>query len=241
MSNSTIIQDLTKELPRDPKLAILQFARTVRAYCRKISPNKLEQKDAVAIFLFYAKFIRRFDIYVDFSIDTDRVQSVAQDAVTEVTDRIISNEAKILEASISSEVDDVISVFSASVDDDGFGVARLNSQEKQKIHDHLSNIRNLIEESEISQKKKNALFDRLNSLVSEVDAYGTRTDRFFAFLGDIAFVAGDMTKKAKPLFDEVKDMMKIVSRSRARQEGVSLPPGDETVLLPPPTGSNIGD
>jgi hypothetical protein len=53
-------------------------------------------------------------------------------------------------------------------------------------------------------------------------------------MGDVAFVMGDMAEKAKPLINEVKEMMRIVTRSRARQEGVSLPPGDDVILLPKP-------
>jgi hypothetical protein len=44
-----------------------------------------------------------------------------------------------------------------------------------------------------------------------------------------------MAEKAKPLFKEVKEMMRILARSRARQEGVSLPPGDDVILLPKPS------
>ena len=34
---------------------------------------------------------------------------------------------------------------------------------------------------------------------------------------------------------ELKDMLKIVSKARARHEGLKLPAGDEILLLPEPT------
>lgn len=156
-----------------------------------------------------------------------------------VTKSIILSEPKLFESKTKLEIDEIIGRYISNIDEDSFGFAKLNSQEKNKIYEHISRIRLLIEASDLPDRKKNALFERLSSLAGEVDQYGTRTDQFFAFMGDVAFVMGDMTKKAKPLIDEVKDMMKILSRSRARQEGVSLPPGDETVLLPPPEDGEI--
>jgi hypothetical protein len=118
--------------------------------------------------------------------------------------------------------------------DETFGLARLNEEERAKIHAHIDNVRAIIGTSILSDRKKNALYERLNRLAGEVNAHGTRTERFFSFMGDIAFVMGDMAEKAKPLFKEVKEMMRIVARSRARQEGISLPPGDDVILLPKP-------
>jgi hypothetical protein len=64
---------------------------------------------------------------------------------------------------------------------------------------------------------------------------GTRTDRFFAFASELGFSIGQFTKDAKPAIDELKDMLKIVSKARARHEGLKLPAGDEILLLPEPT------
>jgi hypothetical protein len=95
-------------------------------------------------------------------------------------------------------------------------------------------MRAIIESSPLSVRKKNALYARLNNLAREVDAHGTRTDQFFAFAGDLAFVLGDMATKAKPFLEEVRETLRVVSRARARQEGVSLPAGDEPLHLPSP-------
>lgn len=63
---------------------------------------------------------------------------------------------------------------------------------------------------------------------------GTRTDRFFAFASEVAFNAADFEKNARPVFDQLKDILKIVTRSRARHEGLALPAGDEILSLPKP-------
>jgi hypothetical protein len=232
----TIIQELSNDLPKDPILAIAQFARNVKIIVplRKQEEN-FSSKDGFAIISFFKKFMNKFSINIDISsIYYDQKETYSFNHVMGVADKIISAELGLLEDTIASEVDGVIGQYGANIDVNGFGFARLNATEKNKIHEHISRIRSLIDASDLPDRKKNALFERLNSLAGEVDQYGTRTDQFFAFMGDVAFVMGDMTNKAKPLIAEVKDMMKILSRSRARQEGVSLPPGDETVLLPPP-------
>jgi hypothetical protein len=65
-------------------------------------------------------------------------------------------------------------------------------------------VRSIIQKSKIADRKKNALFERLSDLEREVNTHGTRTDRFFAFAGDVGFVLGDMANKAKPLIVESK-------------------------------------
>jgi len=125
--------------------------------------------------------------------------------------------------------------YSDAVDETTFGVAKLNEEEKKSILSHLEKARVIVERSQLSDRKKNALFGRLAELHREVNLTGTRTDRFFALAGDTAFVLGAMAANAKPFLQEVKEILKIVGRSRARQEGVSLPPGDETLRLPSPS------
>ncbi|MGV2017789.1 hypothetical protein [Agrobacterium sp. 22-223-1] len=136
------------------------------------------------------------------------------------------------------EVDRLLDGYESVVHDaDAFGIAALSGEEKSFLHEHLENIRKIIQESPIPSKKKNALFHRLQALRSEVDSIGTKTDRFFAFAGDIAFVLGEMAEKAKPALDEVKEILKIIRGSRARTEQVQLPQ-DETLNLPSPDANS---
>jgi|SRR5665811_142005 hypothetical protein len=114
------------------------------------------------------------------------------------------------------------------------GYAVLEPDEKKEIHKHIEKIRALVEGSGLEDRKKNNLFSRLAGLVSEVNRNGTRTDRFFAFASELGFSIGQFTKDAKPAIDELKDMLKIVSKARARHEGLKLPAGDEILLLPEP-------
>src|SRR5262249_17511719 len=108
-----------------------------------------------------------------------------------------------------------------------FGYAILEPDEKTEIQAHIEKIRQLIEDSGLEDKKKNALLGRLTELSREVNRNGTRTDMFYAFASEFAFCMSQFSKKAKPAIDDVKDILRIVTRARARNEGIKLPAGDE--------------
>jgi hypothetical protein len=117
-----------------------------------------------------------------------------------------------------------------------FGYAVLTSEEKEKIHSHLSRVRKIIERSQLDDRKKNSLFDSLSKLERDVDRNGTPTDRFFAFMGDMGFCLGELAHSAGPAIKEVKEILKIITQARARNEQVQLPPSGEILTLPePPT------
>jgi hypothetical protein len=89
-----------------------------------------------------------------------------------------------------------------------FGYAVLEPDEKAEIHKHIEKIRELIEESGLEDRKKNALFGRLTELSKEVNRNGTRTDGFFAFASEFAFCMGQFSKRAKPAIDDLKDILR---------------------------------
>ncbi len=115
-----------------------------------------------------------------------------------------------------------------------FGYARLDPTEKDDLHNHLNHIREIIERSEIPDNKKNALFKKLNELSAEVDRTGTRTDGFLGLIGDLGVRLGQFGEDAKPLTKELKSLLRIVMRSRARAEDIALPKSKEFPLLGPP-------
>jgi hypothetical protein len=224
----SLAADAAKNLPKEPRQALITFAE--RAMDIVQSQNELSIEDSEFITQFVLKFTKKFNI----SIPAGLVQGPAQQRAKSVVVWISTHfKSALVRDSVSIEVDDVIDEF-LDRQDETFGLAHLNDEEKTKIHSKINHIREIIASSSLSDRKKNALYDRLNRLAGEVDAYGTRTERFFSFMGDIAFVIGGMADKAKPLLNEAKEMMRIVARSRGRQEGVSLPPGDDVILLPKP-------
>jgi hypothetical protein len=114
------------------------------------------------------------------------------------------------------------------------GYAVLDGEEKKEIHRHLAKIRSIIEGSSLDDRKKNSLFERLSDLAREVDRNGTRTDRFFAFAGELSFYIGQFAENAKPAIEQAKSILKIIWRARERHDGTKLPRPDDELLLPEP-------
>ncbi|WP_271186686.1 hypothetical protein [Maricaulis virginensis] len=149
---------------------------------------------------------------------------------TDATDHLVEILRVISELEAEAVVDQLFEDIEACQEPIGF--AKLNENEKSQIHSLLAKIRQLIESSDISDRKKNALYHRLAALHEEVDLVATSTDRFFAFMGDIAFTAGEMAKNAKPVVDAFKEIMSVLNSRRAEDEGVRLPSPDEILRLP---------
>jgi hypothetical protein len=117
------------------------------------------------------------------------------------------------------------------------GYAILEGEEKKKLHEHLEKIRSIVEASPLDDRKKNSLFAYINDLSREIDRNGTRTDRFFAFAGELGFYIGQFAKSAKPAVDEAKAILKIIWQARERHDGTKLPRPDDVLLLPEPEDS----
>ena len=109
-----------------------------------------------------------------------------------------------------------------AIPEEAFGVAELTEDEKIKMRRHISSMQEIIDHSEISDKKKRKLFDRLNLMANEVDRPGTRTDEFVSFLTDLGFAVSGFARGAKPALDEAREMVTTVLNARARKEGVAL-------------------
>ncbi|WP_238122658.1 MULTISPECIES: hypothetical protein [unclassified Xanthobacter] len=146
---------------------------------------------------------------------------------------LYENDTKKLEET----VDEQIELWLSEAESKSFGYAKLNASEKELVITHIEKIRLLIDESSLSQSKKIKLFNRLSSLYNEILRDNTKTDDFFAFMGDLAFTVGEMAQKAKPAIDEFKAIMRIVMGGRARKEGVLLPTEDDLPQLPAPEHS----
>jgi hypothetical protein len=234
-----LLDSITKNLPKNPSEAILLLAARIEEKIIEPETHVGTALEYRAIARFIVRFCEKFDLPINFKgisvagIDLDD-EGDALNFLEKHVEALQKFESSLEDRKADAEIENLLSKYETALPGEVFGLARLNADEKKKVHAHLQKIRTVISESALSDRKKNALFDRVNGLAKEVDAHGTQTDRFFAFAGDVGFVLGDMAKKAKPLLHEVKEVLRIVSRSRARQEGISLPPGDEVLQLAPP-------
>jgi hypothetical protein len=117
------------------------------------------------------------------------------------------------------------------------GYAHLTPDEKKAIHKDLDKIRKTIEASALDDRKKRAIYSRLNKFAAEVDKNGTNTDVFFAFVGELSFAFKGAEEQNRPIIEHIKDMLKIIYNRRAEDEGNALPAPANLPRLPPQSGT----
>lgn len=212
-------QHFLADLPIEPAEAIIVLGERSQEWLD--SPGEpSDQANKIFITEILLQFIKRYELDIDISkIDP---------ANPDIADYV----AAITKFSAAHEVGKLLDNYEIASGRDALGIAKLTADEKSKLHKHIDRIRKIVEKSPLSTRKKTKLFARLNELAAEVDMEGTPTDRFFALAGDAAFVTGEMAEKAKPFLKEVKEILKIISRSRAKTEGIDLPKGQEPLQLP---------
>jgi|HubBroStandDraft_3_1064219.scaffolds.fasta_scaffold81698_2 hypothetical protein len=235
-------QAIFSDLPEDPYAGSFELLKRVEAKVLPGSPREAEYSAACGIFeAFYEanawtspKAVNVSRGLAESSETTDRAIQRVRDGwrlqYEAYRDQIIANHQHAIKAAAA---DSLSAISKAAI-----GYAILDSEEKNEIQVHLEKVRKIIEESNLDDRKKNSLFERLSELVKEVNRNGTRTDRFFAFASELGFSAGQFAKNSKPLFDEVTTLLKIITRARSRSEGISLPPGGEVLLLPQPNSES---
>lgn len=226
------VEAFLKELDPDPKIASKQLMQ--RFDSLYWNDGKADcGPDSIAAHNLMIEFVTRAGLNdqglneVDIEIGVEDFKS---ESLT-LTYMIDKHNSLALQESVKSTAHDFFDDYFGKGNYD-FGFAVLDKSEKLEIHGHLNRIRELIDSSDLSTRKKNRLFQKLSKLAAEVDKNGTDTDAFFAFLGDAGFALGEMAENAEPFTNEVKDMMRIVFRSREKQEGISLPAPDQNPLLP---------
>lgn len=112
-----------------------------------------------------------------------------------------------------------------------FGYAKLDQTEKQEIHAKLNHIRQIVDGSSLSDRKKTAILNKLTALSKEVDKNGTQIDQWMGLWPTVGLAIGEFAENAKPAIEDAKDIARIIFRAQARNEGVALPPPDEFKLL----------
>jgi len=112
---------------------------------------------------------------------------------------------------------------------DQFSV-ELDAKAKSDIHDHIGKIRQVIEQADLDQNKKNALFDRLTALAAEVDRNRTR---FGAFTSN-ALVLAVVADKYISLMRFISPMLERLGKAKSDEETHGLPPPKRRAILEPP-------
>ncbi len=116
----------------------------------------------------------------------------------------------------------------------------LSAEEKSKIDDLLSEIRNIIRESTaITDEFKRRLLKTVNSLQAELDKEYSDYRVFLDGMVEVSEAVGEAGENVKPVFDRIKELFGIADKVRKTKEALEAPSKPEALpppakLLPPP-------
>lgn len=217
-SNEHIPDAVLADLPDDPEFAFVELDGRMRKIIKE-SQRQLHYLETSIVEDYHAyldSFRETHKLDVDIPIDTGNEAILIFEDITSSVDRF---KKKVRRRQIHESVIAVSSLVEFSTD------------ERNEIHGHLENVRSLIHTSNLPTRKKNILQKKLAALSEEVDKIGTRTDALLGLYLDATLALGQGATNAKPFMEEVKSILKIVFRAKAREEGVALPPPSEVSLL----------
>lgn len=110
----------------------------------------------------------------------------------------------------------------------------LSADEKNRIDELLSEIRNIIRESTaINDEFKRRLLKVVNSLQAELDKEYSDYRVFLDGMVEISGAVGEAGENVKPVFDRFKDLFGIADKVRKKREAIEAPGKPEALPAPP--------
>jgi hypothetical protein len=111
----------------------------------------------------------------------------------------------------------------------------LDSAAKQKIRHYIEQIRRAVEQSDLSQSKRDAVFGKLAELTLEIDRDRTRFEMITDGLRGIAKLSGDIEKEgAEPWWKWVKLLFGEIDDAKEKEPQTSLPAPEKRKRLEAP-------
>jgi hypothetical protein len=97
----------------------------------------------------------------------------------------------------------------------------LTDDEYDKIQNNINTLRDkIIYSKEFSEEHKTRLLEKLEKLQNEIHKKMSSTDKVLGNVVSLGHILGKTTKEAKPFIDEVKDILKIIFKSKEKTENL---------------------
>jgi hypothetical protein len=97
----------------------------------------------------------------------------------------------------------------------------LTDDEYDKIQNNINTLRDkIINSKEFSEEHKTRLLEKLEKLQNEIHKKMSSTDKVLGNVVSLGHILGKTTKEAKPFIDEVKDILKIIFKSKEKTENL---------------------
>lgn len=106
---------------------------------------------------------------------------------------------------------------------------------KQKVRHYIEQIRTAVEQSDLPQNKREAIFKKLSELTLEIDRDRTRFEVVADAIRSVARLSGDVEREgAEPWWKWVKLIFGEIEDAKDKEPQTSLPaPGERKQLEPP--------
>ncbi|NTI16101.1 hypothetical protein G6L29_10685 [Agrobacterium rhizogenes] len=104
--------------------------------------------------------------------------------------------------------------------------------QRQAIHHLIQKIRDHLETANLQEKKREALFNKLNAFAAEVDRNRTRPEAFYAFAVETARAAKEVNDELKPLQQTIDKVFDWIEKAKKLAD--SLPPWSDRKKIEAP-------
>lgn len=100
----------------------------------------------------------------------------------------------------------------------------LDASTKERIHNLINAIRQLLEKADLEERKRNSLMSKLNSFSADVDRSRTPFDNAMAFIVDAADTAKKVGESLNPLSELIKRINELIGHAKDLEGDIKLPP-----------------
>lgn len=111
---------------------------------------------------------------------------------------------------------------------------------KIEIQKLLNKIKKVVNTTDLTEDKKDAIYEKIAALQLEVDRTRTRFDALFSRWLDFTNVVGESAENLEPLAKVIERLLRTFGRAKADNDRGELPPPPEPEKLPAPDGGDVG-
>ena len=110
----------------------------------------------------------------------------------------------------------------------------LSDDYKQDIHHLMNRVRKIVHASDLEQQKKDAILQKINELINEVDQSTTKLGSYKAVWLEVTEAFGEGVESLEPAVKILERVGSIFGKARAETDPAQLPAPETPKQLPGP-------
>jgi hypothetical protein len=112
---------------------------------------------------------------------------------------------------------------------------RFDAATKQKVRHLLNQIKEIVDEVELDDRKKEALYSKINALANEVDRDRTHIQAFGALVVEMAGIVGEAANRMEPARKFLDSIARVFGVAKSHEDAnLQLPLHHEPKKIEPP-------